>query len=152
MYVKITKGLGWHEGMEGEIFNVYHDKGANIYILKVLNDHYIDPNYCEEINLDQFDGQISEEFADKLLNEYYCNKNDNKKDYDYYKGIIKIRWKAEKYIKQSREDELREEIKKIGNSSPRDNLEDNLGALLEMITNQEELIKILDKKLKELKG
>ena len=52
--------------------------------------------------------QISEEFADKLLEDYFFG---DKPDFRSCKKEMKQRWKKQGYIKQSREEEIRELIK-----------------------------------------
>ena len=138
MYVKITKPGRWYNNYIGEIFNVSYNKQKNLYVTKILFSYYIDPEDCEEISLDQFDGKISEEFADKLLYDYYSVHN----KCEINKKIMKEKWKKHDFIKKSREDELREKIEKIPYH------EKYFYTLKE---KTQELIKILDNKLKENK-
>jgi hypothetical protein len=82
--------------------------------------------------------QISEEFADKLLEDYYFG---DKPDFRLCMKEMKKRWKENGYIKQSREEEIREEIK---------NIEVNICTkdYFKVIKLQKELIEILDNKEK----
>ena len=54
--------------------------------------------------------QMSKEFADKLLDEYYFGASPDDRE---CKRVMKERWKALGYIKQSREGKIREELKEL---------------------------------------
>ena len=86
--------------------------------------------------------KISEEFADDLLGEYMSTDNYN---FIEAKNIMKKRWKEKFYIIKSREDELREKIENVKNNYPAE----NIGTLLKTVDWYQELIKILDNKIKE---
>lgn len=98
MYVKITKGYGWYKGREGEVFNVgIPDEGFIKYQIIPFEGYNILKSDCEEINLNEFDGKISEDFADKLIDCYFT-------EFDILtinKQVLKEKWTSEGYIKQS---------------------------------------------------
>jgi hypothetical protein len=120
MYVKIIKGNGWYNSFVGAIFEVRLDTSTeNFYILLVDNTEnnsvtrFIHKKHCEVINLDTFEGKISEEFAAKLL-DFVQIHLDEKGDIDRCKTEKDTfdTWKQEGFITQSREDELRIEIER----------------------------------------
>jgi hypothetical protein len=94
--------------------------------------------------------QISEEFADKLLEGYYFG---DKPDFRACVKEMKKRWKENGYIKQPREEEIRERIdnlyqvygKKFAKDFPKD-IEEYIITMTNIKNTQKELIEILDNK------
>lgn len=136
MYVKIIKGSGWYEGMEDAIFEVVEKPNHRYFLVFSASNAFICKSDCEEISLD-FDDQISEEFARKILN---CDGCDISPKIEFIIG----EWKRKGYIKQSREDELREKLKEL---YPDCTI--GTGRTWNAYNAQKELIQILDKKCKE---
>jgi hypothetical protein len=137
MFVKIIKCKGWYSDKYflNSIFEVTNNERDDAsYLCKCDKYRFIKKQDCEIIDINN--DQISEEFADKLLNHCYQiryaeaipgNRN--------IRNIIINEWKQKSYIKQSREDELREKISKLTPSY-------EVGLCLD-------LIEILDNKPKE---
>jgi hypothetical protein len=136
MYVKIVKinENHWYDEniFLGSIFEVEHILNRyNGYYLKYNNtDCWIEKQDCEIIDINN--DQISEEFARKLLKA--CSTHNHNIE------IYISEWKQIGYIKQSREDEIKDLIEyhiKVEGSDKT------------LIQLQQELIEILDKKIKE---
>ena len=102
--------------------------------------------------------QISEEFTDKLLDEYYFG---DYPDAEKCKKVMKQRWKEYGYIKQTREEEIRIRLVELSDfvSKDKDEIIDFLSKdkdeiikwFVEQVKLYRELIGILDNKLKEIK-
>jgi hypothetical protein len=140
MFVKIIKCKGWYSDKYflNSIFEVTNNERDDAsYLCKCDKYRFIKKQDCEIIDINN--DQISEEFARELLSNIFKN-NLNISVNGYIKldrnGIVDY-WKQEGYIKQSREDELREKISKLTPSY-------EVGLCLD-------LIEILDNKPKENK-
>lgn len=111
MYVKIIKcdNVCWYSDHLYAIYEVEKEK-EDCYYVKTRIDGYanISKQDCEIIDFPMDNNQISEKFADELLSVL---KGGKIVGIPYSKKEVKYIWKQQGYIKQSREEEIKERLK-----------------------------------------